>query len=201
MGHTVPCRPFARSCPCRQSVDARVGETGDLPPKRASFVVGVVDGDAEILRVELQLFRDEFPREANGVTLEIVAEREIPEHLEERVVARGVADLLEIVVLATGTHTLLRRRRSALSLWWRFHPEEDFLELHHAGVGEKQRRVIRRHERGARSDGMLVGGEVVEKSGTDLGGAHIGNISVTTKPRHPEARSAERIAIDKGASS
>ena len=32
--------------------------------------------------------------------LEIIAEREIAEHLEEGVVPRGIADIVEIVVLA-----------------------------------------------------------------------------------------------------
>src|SRR5205085_5631895 len=44
--------------------------------------------------------------------LEVIAERKIPEHLEERVVARRLADLVEIVVLAAGAHALLRRRRA-----------------------------------------------------------------------------------------
>ncbi len=46
------------------------------------------------------------------VFLEIVAEGEIPQHLEEGVVARGVADIVEIVVLAAGADAFLRR-------WWR----------------------------------------------------------------------------------
>jgi hypothetical protein len=56
---------------------------------------------------DLQLTGDELPREADRVALEVVAEREVAEHFEERVVARGVPDLLEIVVLAAGPHTLL----------------------------------------------------------------------------------------------
>ena len=39
--------------------------------------------------------------------LEIIAEREIAEHFEEGVVARGVADIVEVVVLAAGADALL----------------------------------------------------------------------------------------------
>ena len=39
--------------------------------------------------------------------LEIVAEAEIPQHLEERMVPGGVADIVEIVVLATGADAFL----------------------------------------------------------------------------------------------
>jgi hypothetical protein len=43
-----------------------------------------------------------------GVALEVLAEAEVAEHLEERVVARGVAHVLEVVVLAAGAHAALR---------------------------------------------------------------------------------------------
>jgi penicillin-binding protein 1A len=42
--------------------------------------------------------------------LEVIAEGEIPQHLEEGVVARGVADIVQVVVLAAGAHALLRGR-------------------------------------------------------------------------------------------
>ena len=40
--------------------------------------------------------------------LEVVAEGEIAEHLEEGVMARGVADVIEVVVLAAGADAFLR---------------------------------------------------------------------------------------------
>ena len=44
--------------------------------------------------------------------LEVVAEGEVAEHLEERMVPARVADVLEIVVLAAGANAFLRRRRA-----------------------------------------------------------------------------------------
>ena len=41
--------------------------------------------------------------------LEIVAEAEIPQHLEEGMVAGGVADIVQVVVLAAGADAFLRR--------------------------------------------------------------------------------------------
>ena len=68
--------------------------------------------------------------------LEIVAEREVAEHLEEGVVAGGVADIVQVVVLAAGAHALLRRggARGGPGLG----AGEDVLERHHAGVDEQQ---------------------------------------------------------------
>ena len=99
-----------------------------------------------MLRVELQLFRYELPREANRIALEVVAEREIPEHLEECVMPRRVADLLEVVVLPAGAHALLHGRGAACAPGRLLLPEKHLLELHHSRVGEHQRRVVTGHD-------------------------------------------------------
>src|SRR3546814_9410999 len=52
--------------------------------------------------------RDELPGVGDRILLEVVAKAEVAEHLEKRVVPRRVADVLEIVVLATGAHAFLR---------------------------------------------------------------------------------------------
>jgi hypothetical protein len=100
-----------------------------------------------MLRRKLELLGDELPRKANRVALEVVAEREVAEHLEERVVARGVADLFQIVVLSARPYTLLHSRGPLRSTRWALLSKEDFLELDHSGIGEHQRRVVTRHYR------------------------------------------------------
>ena len=79
------------------------------------------------------------------LVLEIVAEGEIPEHFEEGVVARGVADIVEVVVLAAGADAFLAAGRGRIGP--RLEAGEDVLERHHAGVDEHQRRVVVRHQR------------------------------------------------------
>ena len=54
----------------------------------------------EPLGVELHVLGDELPGEVDRLVLEVVAEREVAEHLEEGAVAVGAADVLEIGVLA-----------------------------------------------------------------------------------------------------
>ena len=63
------------------------------------------------LGVESEHVGDELPRPRDRVGLEVVAEAEVAEHLEEREVAVRAADVVEVVVLAAGAHALLRRRR------------------------------------------------------------------------------------------
>ena len=110
------------------------------------FIVGVIDRDQQLVLRQPEILGDQVPGKLDGLFLEIVSEREIAEHLEEGEMPRGVADIVEVVVLAAGAHALLRRRCARIRA--RLQPGEDILELHHAGIREHQRRVVARHERG-----------------------------------------------------
>src|SRR2546421_11356250 len=130
-----------------------------------------MDGDANFGRVQRELARDERPCKRDRISLEVIAEREVAEHLEKRMVACGMAHLLEIVMLAAGTHTFLRSR-SAASESWLLQAQKCFLELDHSRVGEQQRRIITRHERGAWPNGVTRASEIVEETKSDLSGLH-----------------------------
>ena len=103
--------------------------------------VEAVFGDAEPLGAG-----DQLPGEGDGVALEVVAEAEVAQHLEEGVVAAGEADVFKIVVLAAGADAFLRGRGAGVVAL--FGAKEQVLELVHAGVGEQQRRIVGRHQRG-----------------------------------------------------
>ena len=70
------------------------------------------DRDPDLLGVEAEDLGRELPAEADRVVLEVVADREVAEHLEEGEVARGVADLVDVgraeALLAAG-HAPRRR--------------------------------------------------------------------------------------------
>src|SRR3546814_10551217 len=69
-------------------------------------------------------------------------------------------------------HAFLRRRRPAVGPL--LGAGEDVLELHHAGVGEHQGRIVARHQRRGRHHGMAVPGEVVEEGAADVvDGLHV----------------------------
>ena len=146
---------------CRDADDPLLGEPGDLPPQIERFVIVVIDGDGELFRRQPQVARQQAPCEFDRVVLEIVAERKVAQHFEERVVARRIADIVEIVVLAARAHAFLRRRRPVVGTL--LDAGEDVLELHHPGVGEHERRVVARHERARRHDVMSVLGEELEE--------------------------------------
>ena len=98
-----------------QLVDA-VGRHEVLPPRIRLVVardarLALEDRREQSVRRELPFLRQQFPGVGDRVLLEVVAEGEVPEHLEERVVAERGADVVEVVVLAADAHALLRGRR------------------------------------------------------------------------------------------
>ena len=81
-----------------------------VAPDRLGLVVGLVDRDPEPVGVEAEHLGVELPGERDRLGLEVVAEAEVAEHLEEREVAVRAADVVEVVVLAAGPDALLARR-------------------------------------------------------------------------------------------
>ncbi len=88
---------------------------------------------------------------------------------------RGVADVVQVVVLATGAHAALGRGGTHVGAW--IASQEDILERHHAGVGEQQGGVVVRYQGARRDDGVPTLLEVAQKGLSDVCTFH--EISVT----------------------
>ncbi len=171
--------------------DAALGRHADvLRPELEGLVVGGVDRDPELLLRQPVVDGEQLPGEADGVPLEVVAEAAVAEHLEERVVARRVAHVLEVVVLAARAHAALRGHRPVV--WALLQAEEHVLELVHAGVGEQQRRVVAGHERARGQRGVALGGEVVDELLANLFGLH--GLAIGRTRRHGPRGQTVRIA-------
>ena len=67
-----------------------------LCPDVVSLVVVKIDADIKLFGIHFHYFGAEFPRPAYSVMLEIIAEREIAEHLEISSVTCGLADIFNI---------------------------------------------------------------------------------------------------------
>ena len=76
-------------------------------PDVGGLIVGEVDGDPETIGGQPDDLGDELPRPGTGVFLEVIAEGEVAHHLEEGQMPLRPPDLVEVVVLAAGTDTLL----------------------------------------------------------------------------------------------
>ena len=137
-----------------------------LLPDLEGFVVVQINGHPEILLGQTNFLGQEFPGVSDGFFLKIRPERKIPQHLEEGVVPGGLAHVVQIVVLAARPYAFLAgsgaRRRGILD------PDENVLELVHAGVGEQKRRVILGDDRGAVRGHMPPGNEKFPKTVSEL---------------------------------
>ncbi len=141
-----------------------------LAPQVPGLVVVRVGRRAEPLEGDLVFLGQQLDRPRDRLALEVVAEAPVAEHLEEGVVARSAADLLEVVVLAGHAQAALNVDGALVGA--RLGAGEHVLELDHARVGEEQRLVARGHQRGAGHDGMSSLGEEIEEALSDLRGRH-----------------------------
>ena len=146
--------------------DARLGQPGDLLPQLERLIIVDIDGSDEPVLGQAEFPGDEVPGELDGSVLEIIAKRKITQHLEERVVPRGVADIIEVIVLAARAHAFLRGHRPLEGAL--LDAGEHVLELHHAGVGEHKGRIVARNERRRRHDLVAVPREIVEEALSDV---------------------------------
>ena len=104
--------------------------------------------------------------------------------------ARRVADVLQVVVLATRADTALRGGRPHVRP--SVGAEEDVLELDHARVGEQQGGIVAGHERAARHDLVPAAAKVLQEGPSKLVAVHESSAreSVASPPRRrPERRS------------
>ncbi len=143
-----------------------------LGPDVVGLVIGGIDRDPEFLLGQVQplVAGQKLPGVVNRVALEIIAEAEIAEHLEEGVVTRGVADVFQVVVLAAGTYALLAGGGTGIGAL--LQAEEAVLELVHAGVGEQQGRVVRRNQRTGGHASVALLFEEAEEGFTDFCAFH-----------------------------
>ena len=138
---------------------------------------------------EPELAGQELPAIGDGVRLEVVAEREVAQHLEEGVVPRGAPDVLEIVVLAARAHALLRG--GGADVLAALLSQEHRLELHHAGVGEEERRVLGGHERRGTDHGVAVPLKVCEEASAEI----VSSDHHTRRGAPPPFRTSPRIGL------
>jgi hypothetical protein len=126
--------------------DAALRHAGDLLPKQLGLVILAEYREVEAVFGDAVILRDQIPGKRDGVGLEVVSEREVAEHLEERMVPPRVAHVFEVVVFASRADALLRGRGPCVVAL--LGAEEHVLELIHSGVGEEQSRIVGRHQGG-----------------------------------------------------
>ena len=138
----------------------------EVLPDPDRLVVRLVDGDPEPVALDPEPLGHELEAPGAGLRLEVVAEGEVAQHLEQREVTVGVTDVLDVV----GAEALLDaggapERRLGL-------PQEVRDELVHAGVGEQEAGFGRRDQRRARDARVPALFEERKEPLADLGTVH-----------------------------
>src|SRR5206468_6065505 len=140
--------------------------------------IACVHGDPDAIPVELHVLADELSRERDRALLEVLPEREVAEHLEEREVVAVEPDLVDV----DRAKDLLRRRRERRGR--RLETEEVRHLRVHARRREEARLIVRtRHQRGGGHAEVASLLEEREEAFTQLGGR-----------THPEILRAGRTA-------
>jgi hypothetical protein len=151
--------------------DLAIRQASDAPPEVESVVVLGEDSDQQSVLGQTVFPGYQVPGQLDRALLEIIAEGKIPQHLEEGVMARGIAYVFQIVMLAAGAHAFLRGYRAAVCALFR--AGEDVLELHHARVGEHEGRIVAGYQRARLDNDVIVGHKIVEKRPANVvGGVH-----------------------------
>lgn len=122
-----------------------------LQPNIPRFVIGRRKLVAAKIRgiqtriIHLEFDRQAFPCHGNGLLFEIVTKTPITEHFKKGVMVNVLADVVQVVVFATGTDALLRvdgavqfgHGQGGVT-----RAQKEWLVLIHAGVGEQQSGVV-----------------------------------------------------------
>src|SRR4029079_2920674 len=82
--------------PLARDADLEPVPDRDLVLAETELRIAGVHGRPDALPVELQVVLDEFRRELDRALLEVLAEREVAEHLEEREVVAVEPDLVDV---------------------------------------------------------------------------------------------------------
>ena len=109
--------------------DALGRQANVVTPDGVGLVVGVVHGGEQALGRDLPDLGQQLPGPGDRLLLEVVAERPVAQHLEEGVVAGGVAHRIQVVVLAAGTQAALDVGRAHVA--GLLGAQEHVLELDH----------------------------------------------------------------------
>ncbi len=136
-----------------------------VDPDLLGVVVVVVDGDPEAVPVEPEDLGQQLPGHWNGAFLEVVAEAEVAEHLEEGAVVGVRADDLDVERAKAFLHARGTWPGSDLV------PDEVGLEGDHARDGEQHRRVVR-DEAGRGHGGMRPINEEAREGRPQFVGVH-----------------------------
>jgi len=148
-----------------------VGRKPDgVEPQLGPFVVALVHGDPQAVGIDAQHRGEQLPRQGDGTRLEVLAETEVAQHLEERQVSPGDADIGDVVVLAPDPDALLHRGGQTRSRG--LLAQDVGQELVHPCVGEQRGGPMMGDEPRGRDANVVPLGKESGEGAAQLVGSH-----------------------------
>ena len=129
---------------CRNANDPIIRKTRHFFPDIRGFVICMINGNQKPIFWNIKFFCDQFPRKWDRVRFEVIAKGKVTQHFKKCMVTRGIADVVQIIMFATGAHAFLRSGRTFVIAC--FNSGEQVLKLDHARVGEHQSGVVPRNQ-------------------------------------------------------
>ncbi len=152
------------------SNDPLKGNLDFIGPDAVGLIVFLIDRDPELFGRKPIDLGQQFPGKVDGIALEVVTKREVAQHFKKGVMARRVAHVFQVVVLASSSNASLRRRGPLVRLV--FAAKENILELHHAAIGKEQGGIVGRNQRARGNNRVTLGLKKAEKFFANLGYVH-----------------------------
>ena len=84
-------------------------------PDIVGLIILLKNCNPELIFGQIDHFRQIFPTPPDCFFFKIIAEGKITEHFKKGVMASGHADILQVIVLAAGTHTFLAGYRFSIA--------------------------------------------------------------------------------------
>ena len=135
-------------------------------PDIGGFVIFFKDRDPEFFPGQAVALGQQSPGVLDCLPFEVIAKTEVTQHLKEGVMASGVADIIEIVMLAACTHAPLGGDGPVIGPF--LLSEKHILELHHPRVGKQQRGIVMGYQRAAWHDFVPICSEIIQKLLSDI---------------------------------
>ena len=146
------------------------GHANLLQPDVGSLVVVLEHRYPEFILGQTIARGEKVPGKLDRLLLKIITKTEIAQHLEEGMMAGGITNVFQVIVLATGAYAALGGDRSLVGPL--ILPQEHIFELNHTCVGKKQGGVVVWHQRAGRNYLMAVARKIIQKLLPDILGLH-----------------------------
>lgn len=126
----------------------------------------MVNRHQQFVLIQSVILGQQIPCVSDRFFFEVVTKTEVSQHFEKRVMARGVSNVIEVIMFTTCTNALLAGNCAVIIAALK--SGKNILELHHARVGKHQRWIVAWNQRRAIDYRMTVRLKAIQKCAANI---------------------------------